>query len=95
MHGSHVRHSTRVLLPAFSGEKIEIDTAQGFGEGSTTIARTKKHGLGKCRAAPLERVPGRNSLAASHPALAAVSGTAEKFCSLLSVVRKLTSFPWQ
>ena len=52
-------------------------------------AQPKKLTLAKCSSAPLEKVPGTNSLAASHPALAAMSGTAQKFCSLLSVVSKI------
>ena len=79
--GSRVRHSTNVLLPAFCGQKMDPSHLK--------LRRAQKTHLGKLQHCSPEKVPGTNSLAASHPALAAMSGTAQKFCSLLSVVSKI------
>ena len=64
--GSHVRHSRKVLLPAFCGEKMEPKFLP------SCRAKRKKSILRMCSTAPLEKVPGKNSLAVLYPALAAM-----------------------
>ena len=63
--GSHVRNSTKVLLPAFCGEKTDLFSL-------AIMHRKKKKITSEHSAAPLKKMLGRNSLAASHPALAAM-----------------------